>query len=189
LQGRYHGIAFELVPEYREVSLAMREADVAVRLLPSSQHDLVVRTIGRLAFGLYVSHAYAAGNGLPDPAAACSGHSLLCLEGGERTVHAGWLQTMTAAAEPGLRLHSHEALLCAARAGGGIACLSRYRADGEPELQRLPTPIQPPTSDISLAVHKDSRHTPRIRITLDAIADTVKAAAERLNPPDAAAEG
>ncbi len=41
----------ELIPDARELSLSMREADIAVRLTPSEQHDLVIRRIGRLTFG------------------------------------------------------------------------------------------------------------------------------------------
>lgn len=51
-------IMIELIPNQRELSLSMREADIAVRLKRPDQHDLVVRRVGSLAFGLYASPEY-----------------------------------------------------------------------------------------------------------------------------------
>ena len=45
-------VALELVADVRHLSLAMREADIAVRLAPFEGHDLVVRRISALAYSL-----------------------------------------------------------------------------------------------------------------------------------------
>ena len=43
---RHPDIMIELIPNTRELSLSMREADISIRLRPAEQHDLVVRRIG-----------------------------------------------------------------------------------------------------------------------------------------------
>ncbi|WP_210170414.1 LysR family transcriptional regulator, partial [Methylobacterium sp. Leaf456] len=55
LHARHPDIMIELIPNPRELSLAMREADISVRMRQPEQHDLVVRRIGGIAFGLYAT--------------------------------------------------------------------------------------------------------------------------------------
>ena len=65
--------------------------------------------------------------------------------------------------------------MVAARSGGGLACLARFRADPDPALRRLTTPTPAPPSDICILVHRDSRSTPRIKATFKAIGETLRA--------------
>ena len=46
LHAQHPEIMVELIPDPRELSLSMREAEIAVRLTRPDQHDLVVRRIG-----------------------------------------------------------------------------------------------------------------------------------------------
>jgi DNA-binding transcriptional LysR family regulator len=185
MQRQHPGILVELMPDPRVVSLSMREADIAVRLVRSEQHDLVVRRIGQIAFGLYASPDYLEQHGTPDFEASCPGHRLMTLlDDMEIDPQAQWLSDLAARASLGMQTSSQEALLSAARAGGGLACLARFRADPDPGLRRLKTPLPPPVTEIWLAVHKDSRSTPRVRVALSAIADAVKALAPMLSPRD-----
>ncbi len=71
LQSRSPEIVIELLADVRQLSLAMREADVAVRLSRFEQHDLIARRIGGLAYGLYASPAYLERHGEPDFGAGC----------------------------------------------------------------------------------------------------------------------
>jgi hypothetical protein len=45
-------------------------------------------------------------------------------------------------------------------------------------------PTAPPCADILLLVHKDNRDTPRIRVVLNHITETIQALAATLVPPD-----
>lgn len=185
LQAEHPGILVELQPSVQQLSLSMREADIAVRLSPSEGHDLVVRRIGRLAFGLYAAPSYLERFGEPDFEAGCPGHRLMTLIGDmDADAQARWAADLTSRASLGFQTGSHEALLSAARAGAGLACLARFRGDGEPGLRRLAPPAIAPTTDIWLVVHNDSRGTPRIRAVMTAIADAVKAMSGRFEPAD-----
>ena len=176
LQHHHPDIQVELVPKPLEVSLAMREADITVRLAPSDRNDLVVRRVGRMAFGLYASPLYLQRHGLPDFTTGCVGHRLMTsLDDVDGDEQERWVADLAGQARQGLQTSSHEALVVAARSGGGLACLARFRADRDPSLIRLDTPTSPPAADICILVHKDSRSTPRIRATTAVIAEAVGA--------------
>jgi DNA-binding transcriptional LysR family regulator len=179
-------ISIELLADVRHLSLAMREADVAVRLTRFEQHDLVARRIGTMAHGLYASPAYLERRGAPDFAAGCPGHRLVTgLDGAEVPQLAGWLTEIAPRATVVLRTDSPEAQLQAALCGEGMACLARLRGDAVGTgLRRLQPRLAQTVVEIWLAVHRDSRGTPRIRLVLDAVAAAVHKQAGDLDPPE-----
>ena len=185
-------IMVELLPNLRELSLSMREADIAIRIHPPEQHDLVVRRIGTIAFGLYASPAYIARHGDLDVQDGLSGHHLITQLGGiQDPAQTDWLATLAPRAHVALQTSSHAAALAAALQGGGLACLLRYRADREGGLLRIDASLLPtaiPSAGLWLVVHKDMRETPRIRVALDHIVKWVRKESHALNPGDAARE-
>lgn len=186
LQAGSPEVALELLADVRHLSLSMREADIAVRLAPFEGHDLVVRRIGTLSYALYGSPAYLERHGLPDFGAGCAGHRLVAgLDGAEVPQLASWLAEMAPRATIALRTDSPEAQLRAALCGVGIAGLARLRGDAVPaQLRRIEPPGSPVTAvGIWLAVHKDNRRTPRIRLVLDAIVAAFREHAALLDPP------
>jgi DNA-binding transcriptional LysR family regulator len=185
LPARHPGITIELVPEPRELSLSMREADISVRLRRPRQHELFVRRIGRLEFGLYASADYLGRFGQPDLADGCPGQRLIAQTGDlQDAARSRWLTDLASRAAVGLRTASHEAAVSAALHGGGLACLARFRADREEGLRRLPVPLPAPQAEIWLAVHKDNRQAARIRFALTSITGCIRALSARLGPGD-----
>ena len=179
-------IMIELIPNPGELSLSMREADISLRLKAPEGHDLVVRRIGTLAFGLYASPGYLERHGECDYDAGCAGHRLITqLEGIQDATQTDWLAALAPRARIAMQTSSHAAALAAAKQGGGLASLVRYIGDSEPGLVRLETPPLPsiiPSTGIWLVVHKDNRETPRIRVALDHIAEWVRGLADELDP-------
>ena len=182
-------IMIELIPNPRELSLSMREADISVRLKQPDQHDLVVRRVGTIAFGLYASPAYLEGRNDLDLADGCPGHHLITQsEDIEDPTQTAWLTDRAPRARIAMQTTRHEAAVVAAINGGGLACLARFRADREDGLQRLTVPPPVPTASIWLVVHRDNRQTPRIRAVLTHITDRVRMMAPILYPSDAIEE-
>jgi len=179
-------IGIELLANVRHMSLAMREADIAVRLTRFEQHDLVARRIGSMAHRLYASPIYLERHGPPDYSAGCAGHRLVTgLDGAEVPQLAGWLAELAPRATVALRTDSPEAQLQATLCGEGMACLPRLRGDAlGGGLQRLRPPVAQAVVEIWLAVHKDNRRIPRIRLVMDAAANAVRDLAGQLDPPD-----
>ena len=141
LHSQQPDIMIELIPNPRELSLSMREADISVRLKQPDQHDLVVRRIGTIAFGLYASPGYLKDHGVVDFADGCSGHQTITQsEDIEDATQTGWLSDRTHRARVAMQTSSHEAAVSTAINGGGLACLARFRGEQEGGLQRLEIP-------------------------------------------------
>jgi DNA-binding transcriptional LysR family regulator len=184
LRFKHPDIMVELIPGPKELSLSMREADISVRLTSSTQHDLVVRRIGTMAFGLYALPDYIERHGVVDFEAGCPGHHIIAqtndIQDSDQTA---WLANLAPRSRIALQTSSHEAAFVAALHGGGLACLARFRADREKGLARLVTPSPVPDTGIWLFVHKDHRGNARIRAVLTHIIEGIRAMAAHLNPP------
>ncbi len=175
LRRQHPGILIELIPDPRKLSLAKREADVSIRLKMPEQHDLVVRRIGDLSFGLYASPAYLDVYGPPNFEDGCSGHCVVAqLDDIEDAPQMDWFSELTCRAQTVFTTSSHEAALAAAEQGVGLACLACFRADRDPGLLRLDVPTAVPSAEIWLVVHKDNRDTARIRAVLAHITEAMK---------------
>jgi DNA-binding transcriptional LysR family regulator len=187
LHRQHPDILIELIPNARELSLSMREAEVSVRLKRSDQHDLVVRRIGSIAFGLYASPAYLERQGKPDFDGGCPGQRLITHQGDMQDAsQMSWLTDLAPRAGVSIQTSSHEAAVSAALHGGGLACLACFRADREDGLTRLTVPMPAPSAGIWLVVHRDNRETPRIRVVMTLITDCVRRLSQQLSAADAA---
>lgn len=176
-------LMIELTPNPRELSLSMREADISLRLKRPDQHDLVVRRVGSLGFGLFASPAYLQRHGEPDLRGGCPGHYLITqLEDIQAATQTAWLADLAPRARVAMQTSSHEAAVSAAIHGGGLACLARFRADKESGLVRLDVPSRIPDADMFLVVHRDNRQIPRIRVILTHITEWVHRQASELLP-------
>ncbi len=185
LHNPHPDIMIELIPNPRELSLSMREADISVRLKRSDQHDLIVRRIGSIAFGLYASPEYLARHGGLDLDEGCPGYYLVTqLEDIQDATQTGWLTDLAPRARVAMQTSSHEAAVSAAVHGGGLACLARFRADQEAGLTRLEVPSPIPSAGVWLLVHRDNRQMPRIRVALTHITEYVRHRLDKLHPVD-----
>ena len=165
----------------------MREADVSVRLKQSNQHDLVVRRIGAMSFGLYASEGYLENHGELDFEAGCPGHNIVAqLDDLQDSDQTGWLAALAPRSRVSFQTSSHEAAVVAALNGGGLACLARFRADREEGLTLIATPSPVPDTGIWLVAHRDNRSNARIRAVLTHITEGTRALAPRLKPVDEA---
>lgn len=185
LHKRHSDLSIELIPNPRELSLSMREADISVRLNETAQNDLVVRRIGTLAFGLYASTDYLDGREALDFNGGCPGHKIIAqLNDIEDPTQIGWLADVAPRAQIAIRTSSHEAAVSAAINGGGLACLARFRADREPGLTRLKIPLRVPEAGIWMVMHRDNRRMPRIQAVSSFIREHVRQLANDLRPAE-----
>ncbi|HEY0094822.1 MAG TPA: LysR family transcriptional regulator [Archangium sp.] len=168
LHRRHPGIALKVVSDPRSLSLARREADLAVRLARPREGELVTRRLARLAYGVYVA---------PD------GDTAAWVGLDESLAHlpeAQWLARHAAGARLVLRANTLTGQLAAARAGFGKALLPRWFADEEGGLIALPPPAPPPVREAWLVVHPDLKDVPRVRAVIDAVVAAFEEEQERL---------
>lgn len=178
------GLSIELIADIRSLSLSRREADIAIRLAEFEQHEVVVRHVADLAFGLYAGRGYLDLHGIPDFDNGCAGHVVIALQQDLALVPEGKrLAQVAPLAKVALRSNSRDIHLQAVRTGYGMSFLPCYLAADVEGLIELVPPGGRLIRGIWLGVHRDTRHVPRIRLVLDHLTGGLKASASRLVPP------
>lgn len=162
------GVRLSLDLTDANVSIAARQADIAVRLARPAEDDALARRIGRLAFGLY------------GPAEADAPERLPLAAYGEKLAHvpeSRWLAEHMGDVVPSFRADTAAALLEAAVAGHR-AVLPRFLAETDRRLAPIATPAALPTREIWLLVHPERRRDPSVAATVDWLAATFAARAD-----------
>ncbi len=172
LAARHPGLTIELVPDPRTLSLARREADLAVRLLRSRERSTVGRRVGRVAYAPYASARYLAGPRAPE--------RLLVYDSPVAGEETAWLLRRFPDAQLALRSASTLAIAAAAAADGGVALLPCFVGDAEPKLTRIGSPDELRPSEIWLVIHRDLRRSARTAAVADLITDVLARAARLL---------
>jgi len=182
LQAKHPGIVIELITDNRSLSLARREADIAIRLGRFEAHETVVRKIGEMAFAPYAAPAYLDRQGTPDWAMGAPGHRIVRVQDDLLdTPDARWFADRTGRAEPALLANSREVQLRGVAAGLGLGNLPCYLADARPDLVRLDAGPSL-AREIWMGVHRDTHHAPRIVAVQDALVGAI-ASDRTLLPP------
>ncbi|WP_395943372.1 LysR family transcriptional regulator [Brevundimonas sp.] len=173
LQAAHPGIVIEFITDSRALSLARREADIAVRLGRFDAHETVVRKIGEMAFGVYAAPDYLKRQGAPDWSAGAPGQRVVRVQDDLLDTPDGrWFVERTTKADPALLANSREVQLHGVAAGLGLGHLPCYLAATEPDLVRLDTGSAI-VREIWMGVHRDTRHAPRIVAVQDALVSAV----------------
>lgn len=179
LRSQHPGIEVKLQASVQMLNLSKREADIAVRTLKPENPDLIVRRVARWSSAIFASAGYVAARGVPEAGTAFNGHDLVLYQ-----PHLDGGKDMTLTSEP--ITHGRVAMTCtsgllvrnalAAGIGIGEIPVPLGERDGLvrlwPERERFPY-------DIWLVTHKDVRHTARVRVVIDAIAEAFAMATHR----------
>ena len=159
------GITVELLTDARFLSLSRREADLAFRIRPFDEPDVVSRKLLQTRYAVYVK------KGIEHPAAGDgAGAILIALDSAfAGTPDDSWLQSMLPKAKVAFRSNSREvqARMCAL--GGGIAVLPRPLGDGLAAVERVDLGDEPPARDTWVGFHRDLRRLARLRVLLDLV--------------------
>jgi DNA-binding transcriptional LysR family regulator len=160
---RYPAIDLEVIGGSRVVSLAKREADVALRYGSPKDSELVARRVGTITFALYASRAYC------DKLKAGQAPTFIGFdEESEFIAEAKWLASQFGDRRFSFRTNSQTSQAAAARAGYGVALLPRYIvATHEPELVEVSLGGRLPERDVWLLVRRDLKNVPRVRAVTD----------------------
>lgn len=175
---RYPEIEIALISDSRILSLTKRESDIGIRSPRPKEPSLVTRRIAEIGFGLYASRAYLAERGVPRPGSDFEGHDVVGFED-DYGPDAIWLTQNVRRGRVVMRVNRTLACLELARLGVGLAIVPCYLGDPEPDLVRILGPSEAITMDLWLVLHKDLRHTARVRACADFIvAELASRAAE-----------
>lgn len=170
------GIALELHVSNQMQDLLRRDADIAVRHARPAQDALLARQIGTVRLGLFAHRRYLERHGAPVTLGEARGHTLL---GFDRDLSGARGARM---AEFGLqredfawRCDNDLASLAALRAGIGIGAHQLPLAAREPGLVAVLPGAVMMAMEIWLAMHEDLRHSRRVRLLFDALAEGLRA--------------
>lgn len=155
------GLNVSLRAQGEIVSLAAREADIALRMARPEGASLIARRIAEIELGCFASTAYLAGR---DPATLSLGEERLLIydDSYGPIAELDWVARAGLTGAVALRTGSTRALIKATAAGSGVALLP-VRFALEAGLIRLPLPLLAPARPIWLLTHRDIRRLPAIR--------------------------
>jgi DNA-binding transcriptional LysR family regulator len=162
-------LQLHLVFEDRELDLAQREADIALRMRAPVQADLIQRKLFTVHYHIYAAPAYLARAGKPDSFEDLASHQLIVY--GETAApeirEVNWLANQVIRLEPGtrgraLRINNIGGILQAVESGLGLAALPDYIAAERRTLVRILPDIEGPTFDVHLVYCDALRQSKRV---------------------------
>jgi DNA-binding transcriptional LysR family regulator len=153
-------ITVELLTDARLFSLARREADLAVRIVPFEEPDVIQRRLMHVSYALYAS---LSGVPLPDQEPR-----LVTMDVGfSEMPDAVWLRSRYPRGRVAFRSNSRHVQAMACAAGVGVAVLPCLLGDSHPGLRRVNVDSPPPGRDVWLGYHRDLRRLPRLRALME----------------------
>ena len=166
-------IQLSLILDDGELDLAMRQADIAIRMMPPRQPELVQRHLLSMHYHLYASADYLERCGMPQSVDDLDHHALVVYGEDSRlpVPNINWLLDIGRPAgsprKPVLRINSVYGIYRAVQSGLGIAALPDYLSrDGDPLLEVLPD-LRGPSFDAFFVYPEELRHSKRIAVFRD----------------------
>ena len=163
-------VEVHLVLEDRELDLAQREADLAIRMRAPIQADLIQRKLFSVHYHMYAARDYLDRNGTPDKIEDICNHTIVAY--GETAApeirDINWLLDMVKRlSQPGskgriLRINNVTGILQATEAGIGLAAVPDYVAAERPHLVRVLPDIPGPTFEAHLVYADALRQSKRV---------------------------
>ena len=168
----YPDVSVSLLLDDMELDLAMREADVAIRMHAPRQPDLVQRHLMDLPWVVCASPDYLKKFGVPQRAEDLDSHKLVLFGDHHPPVpDINWLAE--AGRRPGnprralLEVNSTQAMLLAVRTGIGIAALPEYVAQENPDLVRILADLKSPQVGVYFVYPEELRNSKRVAVFRD----------------------
>ncbi len=169
---QYAEITMQLLLDDTDLDLAMREADVAVRMHTPKQPDLVQRHLTAIEWHVCASPEYLKKFGTPKTAEELDAHRLILFGDHHAPVaDINWLAEI--GRRPGsprkalLELNSLRGMLVAAKAGLGIAAVPDYMHAETDGLVQVLADIKAPKVDVYFVYPEELRNSKRVAVFRD----------------------
>ena len=175
-------VEVHLVMEDRELDLAQREADLAIRMRAPVQADLIQRKLFAVHYHMYATKPYLDNHGTPKAIEDLCDHTVIAY--GETAApevrDINWLLDVTrrvmkpAAKGRFVRVNNVTGILQATEAGIGIAAVPDYVAADRPHLIRVLPEIPGPTFEVHLVYADALRQSKRVAAFRDFLVRSAK---------------
>ena len=169
----YPEIQVSLVVDDTELDLSMREADVAIRMSPPRQPDLIQRHLLSVPSHVYAAPEYIKKHGAPQKPEDLDEHRLIVYGEDARppVPNVNWL--LDAGSRPGqerkpiLSVNNFYAMLRAVDSGLGIAGLSDFMVSETPNLVRILPELTGPPVEAYFVYPEELRTSKRVSVFRD----------------------
>ena len=165
-------ITMSLLLDDSDLDLAMREADVAIRMHAPKQPDLVQRHLFQIQWVTVASAEYVAKHGTPERAEDLDQHRLILFGDYQPPVpDINWLAE--AGKRPGsprralLEVNSLHAVATAIKSGLGIGALPNWMTEEIGGLVRVLPEVKPPKVDVFFVYPEELRNSKRVAVFRD----------------------
>ncbi len=170
----YPDIEVSVVLADTELDLSMREADVAIRMMPPTQPDLVQRRLMTMRYQVIAAPDYLKHHGIPLKPSDLDDHRLIVYGADARPPAAGlnWLlkagkKKDQAPRKPTLKVNSIYGIFRAVESGLGIAALPDYMHRESENLVEILPELRGPSIDAYFAYPEELRNSKRIIVFRD----------------------
>lgn len=172
LRQREPGISIDIVSSDSTENLLFREADIAVRMYRPEQLELVARHLGDLELGMYASCDYLERAGRPHTVKDLLSHPLIGYDRNEEIIRGMQERGLPATRDWfTYRCDNHPVIWELIRAGCGIGFGQASMAKADPLIEEIALEMDIPKLPVWLATHNALRHTPRIALVWEALAE------------------
>lgn len=164
----------ELIADSRNLSLARREADLALRLGQPAKGELLTRRVATLGYGFYASASYAA--------RVVAGETPVFIgfdADSEAVPEAAWAKRKFSGRRFAMRSNSPIAQAATAASGYGVALLPEWLARTRTDLVALDMGEAPPSRELWLIMRPDIARIPRVRLVADHLIEMFERKAEQ----------
>ncbi len=165
-------VTVTLLLDDADLDLAMREADVAIRMHPPRQPDLIQRHVATFSWKIVGAPGYLKIAGMPVRAEDLDAHRLIVYGDYRPPVEdINWL--VDAGRRPGsprraaVEVNSLPAMLQAVRSGLGLAALPDYMQNELAELVQVLPDLKPPKIEAYFVYPEEMRNSKRVSVFRD----------------------
>jgi DNA-binding transcriptional LysR family regulator len=169
----YPEIEVHLLLTDGELDLSMREADVAIRLSPPRQADLIQRLLLTVHMHIYAAPNYIKRAGMPNSPADLDNHKLIVYGDDMRppVPDVNWLLRVgcdgASLRQPSMTVNNSYAVMRAVQSGAGLGALPEFMAQDVSDLVRVLPDLAGPQIDSYFVYPEELRTTERIKVFRD----------------------
>jgi DNA-binding transcriptional LysR family regulator len=168
----YPDVSVTVLLDDSDLDLAMREADVAIRMHPPRQPDLIQRHLASFGWRICGAPSYLKTAGIPARAEELDAHRIICWGEHRQPIdEVNWLaeagRRPGAARRAAVEVNSLTGMLRAVQSGLGLAALPDYMGPELDGLLQVLPDLKPPRLDAYFVYPEEMRHSKRVSVFRD----------------------
>ncbi|MCW8915363.1 MAG: LysR family transcriptional regulator [Magnetovibrio sp.] len=177
---RYPDIDVSVVLSEDELDISMRQADVAIRLRPPTQPDLVQRQLMEVHYRVYASPSYIKRYGMPRTPEELDNHRLVIYgeDASPPVSNLNWLMEVSQTdhiRHPALKVNNIYGIYRAVRSGIGIGALPDYMTSHAEDLVQVLPELKGPSFNTYFVYPEELRNSKRVGVFRDFLLNRIRA--------------